>query len=157
MKNLWEQAKEVHIQTAENITGGFSIGFDKQIPESTKDALMRFVYWVEDNYSLPVTLWVDFKYNHYLVDRNGQRVGFRFYWADFTTYPVFENEDDIPVIELPVRTEYWSMEEILSSFIEAITFYFAWLTNQISDTFHCDEEEVEQILQAYLDWDQSNA
>ena len=61
--NLWERAKELNIQVSGNITGGFDIGFDEQIPEATKDALIRFVYWVEDHYDLPVTLWVDFKHS----------------------------------------------------------------------------------------------
>lgn len=148
--SLWEKAREVQIQTSEDIVGNFSIGFDDRIPEETKDALMRFVYWVEDNYFLPVTLWVDFKYNHYLISRNKKRVGFLFYWADFKTYPVFDNEADIPVIELPVRTERYSIEEILCSFIEAISHYFAWLTNQLDDGFKPSENEVEEILQAYL-------
>jgi hypothetical protein len=97
-----------------------------------------------------VTLWVDFKYNHYLVDRNGNRVGYRFYWADFASWPVFDNPEDIPVIELPVRTEKWTMEEILTSFIEAISQYFAWLTNTITERTEPNEAEVEEVLQAYL-------
>lgn len=148
--SLWEKAREVQIQTSEDIVGNFSIGFDDRIPEETKDALMRFVYWVEDNYFLPVTLWVDFKYNHYLISRNKKRVGFLFYWADFKTFPVFDNEADIPVIELPVRTERYSIEEILCSFIEAISHYFVWLTNQLDDGFKPSENEVEEILRAYL-------
>ena len=111
---------------------------------------MKFVYWVEDHFSLPVTLWVDFKYNHYLITRNKKRVGYRFYWVDFANYPVFENPDDIPVIELPVRTERWTMTEILTSFIEAISEYYAWLLNTNTDTSIPDEGEVEQVLQAYL-------
>lgn len=149
-KNLWEQAQEVQIQVSGDITGGFDVGFDDEIPEETKDALMKFVYWVEDRYALPVTLWVDFKYNHYLIDRNKKRVGSRFYWADFTTYPVFGNEDDIPVIELPVRLERYTIEEILRSFIEAITMYFAWLTNQLDMNFEPDPKIVEEILNNYL-------
>ena len=149
--HLWEQAKQVQIQTSPDIIGGFSIGFDDRIPEETRDELMRFVYWVEDNYSLPVTLWVDFKFNHYLLDKNKQQAGFRFYWVEFSSYPVFDKEEDIPVIELPVRTEHWTMEEILASFTEAITYYFAWLTNQISDAFLPDPQEVETILQTYLE------
>ncbi len=148
--HLWNRAKEVRIQTTPDIVGNFDVGFDSKIPEETKDALMRFVYWVEDHYSLPVTLWVDFKYNHYLIDRNQKRMGFLFYWADFATFPVFDNEDDLPVIELAVRTEHRSMEDILSSFIEAISYYFAWLTNQLDDNFKPDEKDVEHILQAYL-------
>ena len=77
--HLWKRAKEVKIQTASDIVGNFDIGFDDKIPEKTKDALMKFVFWVEDNFYLPVTLWVDFKYNHYLIDRAGKRVGYRFY------------------------------------------------------------------------------
>ena len=148
--HLWNRAKEVKIQTAPDIVGNFDIGFDRNIPEETKDMLMQFVYWVEDNFSIPVTLWVDFKYNHYLIDQNGKRVGYRFYWADFTSYPVFDNPDDIPVIELPVRTEYWTNEEILTSFIEAITDYFVWLTNHNTTNLVSDERDTEEVLQAYL-------
>ena len=148
--HLWNRAKAARIQTSPNIVGNFDIGFDSNIPEDTKDALMHFVYWVEDNFYLPVTLWVDFKYRHYLIDRTGKRVGYRFYWADFTTYPVFANPDDIPVIELPVRTERYTIEEILYSFIEAITDYYAWLTNTITDNAETDESEIEEVLQSYL-------
>lgn len=149
-KNLWEQARDVQIQVSGDITGGFDVGFDDKIPEETKDALMKFVYWVEDRYALPVTLWVDFKYNHYLIDRNKKRVGYRFYWADFATYPIFENEDDIPVIELPVRLEHYTVAEVLRSFIEAITMYFAWLTNELNENFEPDQKTVEEILENYL-------
>jgi hypothetical protein len=85
-----------------------------------------------------------------LIDREGKRVGYRFYWADFKSYPVFENLEDIPVIELPVRMERWTIEEILTSFIEAISLYYAWLTNTIAEGTKPDESEVEEILQAYL-------
>ena len=152
--NLWEQAKEVKLQTGPEIVGNFSLGFEAKIPEETKNALIDFAYWVEDNYSLPVTLWVDFKYNHYFVTRKKKRVGYKFYWVDFDTYPVFEKEEDIPVIELPVRTDHWTMEEILASFIEAITCYFAWLTNQMTEGFLPDETQTEQVLQKYLQWKQ---
>lgn len=148
--HLWEHAKDLHIQTSQDIVGNFSIGFDPKIPEETKDALIRFVYWVEDHYHLPVTLWVDFKYRHYLRLENGKRVGYKFYWADFQNYPIMDNYDDIPVIELPVRTEHWTIEEILISFIEAITEYFAWLSSCLTPDFQPDRELVNAILQAYL-------
>lgn len=154
--HLWEQAKEIKIQTGEEIVGNFSLGFDKRIPEETKDALIDFVYWVEDHYPVPVTLWVDFKYNHYLVTRDKKRVGYKFYWVDFETYPVFEKEEDIPVIELPVRTENWTIEEILASFIEAITCYYSWLNNQMVEGFQPDPEQVEEILQKYLQFAEGN-
>lgn len=148
--NIWEEAKGITIQTSEDIVGNFSMGFDKRIPEDVKDALARFAYWVEDNYHLPVTLWVDFKYNHYLVNENKQRVGYKFYWVDFESFPVFDNWDNLPVIELPVRTEHYTMEEILASFIEAITCYFAWLSNTIGDDYQPEADVVEEILQAYF-------
>lgn len=148
--HLWNQAKAVKLQVSPEISGNFDLGFDSRIPEETKAELRRFVCWAEARFSFPVTLWVDFKYNHYLLDRKGNRVGYRFYWADFASWPVFENPQDIPVIELPVRTEHWSMEEILASFIEAISLYFAWLTNTITDQSEPNEAETEEILQAYL-------
>ena len=145
--HLWNRAKDVKIQTTPDIVGNFSIGFDSKISEETKDVLMRFVYWVEDNFNLPITLWVDFKYRHYLI-RDGKRVGYKFYWADFKSYPVFDNPDDIPVIELPVRTGHRTNEEILKSFIKGITQYYMWLIGfEITDA---NEDEVDEVLQAYL-------
>ena len=149
MRNIWEDARTLPIQTGADIVGGFDVGFDKAIPEETKDMLMDFVYWVEDRYALPVTLWVDFKYRHYLVDENKKRVGFKFYWADFNTFPVFENFDDLPVIELAVRREKNTMDEILTAFIEAITYYFAWLSNLDIRTFEPDKTLTEAILKDY--------
>lgn len=70
--------------------------------------------------------------------------------TDFERYPVFENVNDLPVIELPVRTEHWSIEEILTSFIEAISLYYAWLMNSITDDMAPDAFEVEEVLQPYM-------
>ena len=147
---LWHRASQIQIQTPSNIVPGFSIGFDSKIPANVQAELRNFVGWVEAHFNLPVTLWVDFEYKHYLLDRRKERVGFLFYWTDFESYPVFENEDDIPVIRLPVRTEHASLEEILSSFIEAISCYYAWISNMIADDYSPDENEVEEILRAYL-------
>lgn len=149
-KNIWLAAQKVIIHTADDITGNFDIGFDECIPEETRAELRSFMNWVEDNYHLPVTLWVDFEYKHYLIRRNGKRAGYLFYWSDFSTYPNFENIQDIPQIRLPVRMEHSTMEEILSSFIEAICCYFAWICNTISVGYMPDESDVEEILQAYL-------
>jgi hypothetical protein len=151
MDNLWENANNLPIQVGPEITGSFDVGFDEKIPEETKDALMRFIYWVEDHYTLPVTLWVDFKFNHYLMTRDKRRVGYRFYWADFTTWPAFENPDDIPVIELPVRTENRTIKSILESFIQAISLYYIWLSNEDPSSKLPDSALVEAILQQYFD------
>ena len=150
--HLWNKAKDIQILTSPEIVGNFDIGFDPKIPEETKDQLIKFVYWVEDHFHLPVTLWVDFKYNHYLISKSGKRVGYKFYWADFKTYPVFENFDDIPVIELPVRTEHYTIEEILSSFIDAISMYYVWLSNALTDDYATDINATEEVLQAYLEY-----
>ena len=148
--NIWCKSKQVTIQTSKDITGNFDIGFDNEIPEITKNELKKFVSWVEKNFNIPITLWVDFEYKHYLKDRQGKTVGYLFYWSDFNNYPNFENIDDIPEIRLPVRTEHSTIEEILTSFIEAITCYFAWICNEISENYVPDEKVVEEILQEYL-------
>ena len=63
---------------------------------------------------------------------------------------LMENPDDIPVIELPVRMERRTQEDMLTSFIEAISLYFVWLMNEITDEVQPDPGEVEEVLQAYL-------
>ena len=144
--HLWNRAKTVNIQKPPDIIGDFDIGFDAAVPEETKDALMAFAYWVEDNFSLPVTLWVDVLHKHYLVDKSHKRVGYKFYWVDFLNYPVFENPDDIPVIELPVRRD---IDATLLSFAEAITEYFAWLCNVKLDKIPLPDRDPTLILEMY--------
>ena len=148
--NIWYRAKQVLIQTSDDIKDGFDIGFDDEISEEIKTELKNFISWVEKNFNLPITLWVDFEYKHYLKKSNGKQVVYLFYWSDFDTYPIFENIDNIPEIRLPVRTEKSTMEEILTSFIEAITCYFAWICNEISEKYVPNEKDVEEILKEYL-------
>ena len=149
MKNLWDRSHDIQVQTGPEIVGGFSVGFDKKIPEETRGFLMDFVYWVEDHYHLPITLWVDFEYRHYLVSKAKKRVGYLFYWVDTDLSRPFENEADIPVIRLPVRTEHWSREEILRSFIEGISDYFHWLAGGNVHGYEPEEALVEEILDLY--------
>ena len=148
--SVWLRAQALNLQVSEHILPEFDIGFDKRISKDIEEELRAFVKWVENNYRVPITLWVDFEYNHYLISAEGRRVGFLFYWADFSSYPVFDNQDDIPQIRLPVRTEHSTIEEILSSFIEAITYYYAWICNEICEGYKINENDVEEILQAYL-------
>ena len=149
--SVWKKAQIVELDISKNIVPGFDIGFDKRISDDIEKEMRSFVKWMEDNYRIPITLWVDFEYSHYLIRRDGKRVGYLFYWADFSSYPVFENKNDIPQIRLPVRTEYSSIKEILTSFIEAITDYYAWICNEI-EIYEQNENDAEEILQAYLQY-----
>ena len=149
--SVWKKAQIVELDISKNIVPGFDIGFDKRISDDIEKEMRSFVKWMENNYRIPITLWVDFEYSHYLIRRDGKRVGYLFYWADFSSYPVFKNKNDIPQIRLPVRTEYSSIKEILTSFIEAITDYYAWICNEI-EIYEQNENDVEEILQAYLQY-----
>ena len=146
----WARAQTIELQIAKGIAPEFNIGFDKRIPESVQSELLAFVEWVENNYSIPITFWVDFEYKHCLIRKDGKRVGFLFYWADFDSYPVFNKPEDIPELRLAVRDEHWTIEEILTSFIEAIMYYYAWICNEIDDSYEPVETEVEEVLQDFL-------
>lgn len=149
MQNLWEHAKSIHVETGCEIVGGFDAGFDSRIPEATQAELMRFAYWVEDHCALPVTLWIDFRYRHYLLSAEKKRVAYRFYWVDYESLASFDSFDDIPVIELAARCEKQTMDEILIAFAEAVTCYFAWLSGLDMHTFRPDKALAEEILAAY--------
>ena len=84
-----------------------------------------------------------------MIDRNGKKVGFIFYWSDFKNYPNIYTEDDLPIIELPVNNDKWSMDEIITSFIEALTMYWAWCLNIMSDEYITDNSLVDSILMEY--------
>ena len=148
--NYWEKAQTVQLTVSEDITPGFSIGFDERIAPETEQELRAFVDWVEKNYTVPITLWVDFEYRHYFESEDGEQLGYLFCWEDFSTYPVFQDPNAVPIIRLPVRTEYSTIEEILTSFIAAISDYYAWLCNELDEAYAADEDDVEAILQAYL-------
>lgn len=145
---IWAQASDIELDVLHRIMPGFDYGFDAAVPEHTRAYLMEFMGWVEENFALPITLWVDFEYRHYLVSRQGKRVGYLFYWNDVDTWPVFADKDEIPMIRLPVRNEQWTLEEILESFVEAITDYYAWLC-RTSLTEEGKKQTVERILNAY--------
>ena len=61
--SIWEKAQTLKLQVSENILPGFDIGFDKRIPKENEKELRSFVSWVESNYCIPITLYVDFEYN----------------------------------------------------------------------------------------------
>ena len=65
--NIWYKSKGISIQTVDDIKCGFDIGFDDEVPEETRNELRKLVSWVECNFNMPITLWVDFEYKHYLV------------------------------------------------------------------------------------------
>ena len=153
--HLWNRAKNLEIRTGPEIVGNFSLGFDKCIPEEIREELIRFAYWVEDRFALPVTLWVDFKYNHYLLDSGGKRVNCRFWWPDWPDWPVMEREADIPVIELPVRTEKRSVEEVLRSFAEAVSLYYVWLEGKDPAGYRPDAQETAAVLNAFFRGEES--
>ena len=145
---IWARSKTLALNVAPHIQSGFSYGFDDAVPERTRKLLCDFMAWVEENFKLPITLWVDFEYKHYLVSRKGKRVGYLFYWNDIEDWSMFDDEDAIPMIRLPVRDERWTANEILASFIEAITDYFSWL-NQTKLSVSKMEHTIEMILGAY--------
>lgn len=147
--NVWTRAQTLSLQVSDDISPGFDIGFDKKIPMATQNELRHFVSWIEQNFNIPITLWVDFEYKHYLIRQDGAKVGYLFYWADFSSYPIFDCKENIPTIRLPVRTEHSTINEILTSFIEAITDYYAWLCNEIHDEYIADESPVNSILDEY--------
>ena len=144
--HIWDRSRELQLQTGPEIVGGFSIGFEDGISEETKDLLMHYVHWVEDHYSVPVTLWVDFEQKHYLRNANGTGTAYRFYWVPFVTFPVFEKEADIPVIRLAVRQERHTAKEILTAFTEAITCYFLWLSQEEPVP---DQATVDAVMECY--------
>lgn len=145
---IWAQVSGLALNVAPHIRPGFDYGFDKAVPESMRACLLDFMGWVEDHFTLPVTLWVDFEYKHYLVSRKGKRVGYLFYWNDVDTWPDFADEEAIPLLRLPVRDDRWTLEEILTSFIEGITDYYAWLSSTVLSAEE-KERTVDAIFTAY--------
>ena len=146
---IWARAALLDIRTAPHITPGFSIGFDDAVSEKMRCSLIDFITWVEKHFALPVPLWVDFEWKHYVVARNGRHVGYLFYWPDVDLSAVFDDENATPMIRLPVRNERWGLNSILGSFAEGLTDYYAWLCGEKLDE-EKKEDTVATILEAYF-------
>lgn len=149
MSKIWNQIKDINIVLSSNLKNEFTCKFDSKVPEEMKAKLLQFVGWVEKTYGLKTPVYVQFEQKNYVLTEDRERVGYLFYWADFDNYPNFDEEEDIPVIVLPVKDEQWTYEEIIGSFVEALTDYYAWCLNIIED-YELDEEEVEEIAESYL-------
>lgn len=149
MSKIWNQIKDINIVLSSNLKNEFTCKFDSKVPEEMKSKLLQFVGWVEKTYGLKTPVYVQFEQKNYVLTEDRERVGYLFYWADFDNYPNFDDEEDIPVIVLPVKDEQWTYEEIIGSFVEALTDYYAWCLNIIED-YELDEEEVEEIAESYL-------
>lgn len=149
MSKIWNQIKDINIVLSSNLKNEFTCKFDSKVPEEMKAKLLQFVGWVEKTYGLKTPVYVQFEQKNYVLTEDRERVGYLFYWTDFDNYPNFDDEEDIPVIVLPVKDEQWTYEEIIGSFVEALTDYYAWCLNIIED-YELDEEEVEEIAESYL-------
>lgn len=105
--------------------------------------------FIELEYSLKTPLNIEFFNKYYLIDQTGKKVGYIFYWPDFKKYLSIYSEDELPHIELPVSKSKWSVDEILTSFIEALSMYFAWCLNIMHDNYEVDNSLVDSIFKEY--------
>lgn len=105
--------------------------------------------FIESEYSLKTPLHIAFFNKDHLIDRTGKKVGYIFYWPDFKNYPNIYSENELSSIELPVSKNKWSVDEILTSFIEALSMYYAWFLNIMHDNYEVDNSLVDSILKEY--------
>ena len=147
--NVWKEAKKVNINITFDCVCEFEFELDENINKIVKKELANFMDFIESTYPLKTPIIVSFYNRDKLIDRNGKKVGFIFYWSDFKNYPNIYTEDDLPIIELPVNNDKWSMDEIITSFIEALTMYWAWCLNIMSDEYITDNSLVDSILMEY--------
>ena len=127
----------------------FIVETNGDIDREVKQNILNFMDFIESEYSLKTPLNIDFFDKDYLVDRTGKKVGYIFYWLDLKKYPNIYSEDEFPSIELPVSKNKWSVDEILTSFIEALSMYYAWCLNIMHDNYEVDDSLVDSILKEY--------
>ena len=149
MKNIWNQIKNKQILNCNlELKNEFITYFDKKINNELKTKLLSFVTWVEKVYGLQCPIYIDFEYKNYLYTRERKRVGYLLYWDDFKDYPNITNTEELPVIVLPVKDDYWTFDEIIGSFVEALTHYYKWCLNiEMKET---DNKEIDLILNEYF-------
>ena len=152
-ENIWQQVKMKDWPVHPGIRQEIDFGFDKEIPEDDRECFRTFVAWAEEHFVFPVTLWIDFKYRHYLFSRERKQMGYLLYTAHDKNPLDVTDEEDIPIADVPVRRERWRFDEIMYSLIECITDYYLWLLGRQDDDVNDYTEDMEEVLalyQAYL-------
>ena len=147
--NVWAQVKQRTWPVIPGVRREIDYGFDKEIDEEYRERFRDFFAWAEANFVFPVTLWIDLRHRHYLVNRERQRMGYIFYFKPDVRPEELSDEDDIPVADVPVRREKWTFDEILYSLIECITAYYLWLLNRQDESVSDHDEDVQEILDLY--------
>lgn len=149
--SIWNKTNEIKLNLEIDVKPGFYMWYDENVNEEMKKKLDDFVNWVYNNYNVMTPVYINCVNEDYVTCENDEtEQGYIFNWGDFDNYPNVRNEEICPVIELPVKEDEWSFEDILFSLMEAISCYFAWCLNEI-DTFTVDEEEINSILNKYLE------
>ena len=147
--NIWKEAKTVNLNIVFECEYNFIVENKGDIDKEVKQNLLNFMTFIEEEYSLKTPLNIEYINKDYLLDRTGKKVGYIFYWSDFKNYPNIYSEDELPNIELPVSKGKWSVDEILTSFIEALSMYYAWCLNIMHDNYEIDKSLVDVILKEY--------
>ena len=147
--NIWKEVKKVHLNITFECSYKFIVETNGDIDREVKQNILNFMDFIESEYSLKTPLNIEFFDKDYLVDRTGKKVGYIFYWPDFKKYPNIYSEDELPSIELPVSKNKWSVDEILTSLIEALSMYYAWCLNIMHDNYEVDDSLVDSILKEY--------
>lgn len=111
--------------------------------------MINFIEFIETVYPLKTPLNIELYNKDHLIDQTGKKVGFIFLWSDFKNYPNIYTKEELPIIKLPVSNVKWSIDEIITSFIEAMSMYFAWCLNIMTDDFKVDNSLVDSILCEY--------
>ena len=147
--NLWALVKNRDWPVVPGVRREIDFGFDREIGEEYRERFRDFIAWAEAHFVFPVTLWIDFRYRHYLVNREHRCMGYIIYFKPDVRPEMLTDEDDMPVADVPVRREHWLFDEILYSLIECITEYYLWLLDRQAESVNDHADDVLEILSLY--------
>ena len=147
--NLWALVKNRDWPVVPGVRREIDFGFDREIGEEYRERFRDFIAWAEAHFVFPVTLWIDFRYRHYLVNREHRRMGYIIYFKPDVRPEELSDEDDMPVADIPVRREHWLFDEILYSLIECITEYYLWLLDRQAESVNDHADDMLEILSLY--------
>ena len=147
--NVWAVAASRDWPVVAGVRREIDFGFDKEIAEDYRERFRNFFAWAEANFVFPVTLWIDLRHRHYLVNGQRQRMGYIIYFKPNARPEELTDEDDMPVAYVPVRREKWCFDEILYSLIECITEYYLWLLDRQNESVNDHADDILEILNLY--------
>ena len=144
--SILDQTKYVNIELGKECEVGFDVYYEDDVPDNTRMVLDNFLNFFEEKYPLKTKFFIDFTNEDSVTGEDGSEQGYLFNWTNFSNYPKFEDDEEAPILTVPVKLGNWEITDILWSLVQGLVHYYAWICNRLDTDYSLTDKEIENII-----------